>query len=127
METENKKPEDSDKKDQKGGFDLNGLLNHPQVGELIKHLLSGGGAVFVNYLLSIKPMQEKLEAMQTESKELKKRLEELEESHNELIDRLNDKLKKKERDTIDGTEEGYFSIHKRGGSASKRKKYLNED
>ncbi len=53
------------------GFDLNGLLGSPGLGELMKHLLSAGGAALFNYLMSIKPMQEKIEALMKENKDLK--------------------------------------------------------
>ena len=125
MEEKENKSSQSANSDQKKGFDLNGLLDHPQIGELIKHLLSGGGAVFINYLLSIKPMQEKMEALTEKNKELEKKIKELEESHDELVDQLNSKLKEKEQEGLPGTGEEYFSVKKeRYVSGYKRRKYL---
>ena len=74
------------------GFDLNGLLSSPGLGELIKHLLSAGGAALFNYLMSIKPMQEKIETLTKENKELREKVEDVEDRMDELIIGLNKKI-----------------------------------
>lgn len=109
------------------GFDLNGLLSSPGLGELIKHLLSAGGAALFNYLMSIKPMQEKIEALTKENKELREKIEDVEESQEELILKLNKKFKEKEiEEEISGKEDEYFHVKRKDRSLTERKrKYLN--
>ena len=109
------------------GFDLNGLLSSPGLGELIKHLLSAGGAALFNYLMSIKPMQEKIEALTKENKELKEKVEDAEDRMDELIIGLNKKFKAKEiEEEVSGNENDYFSVKRKDRSLTERKrKYLN--
>lgn len=109
------------------GFDLNGLLSNPGLGELIKHLLSAGGAALFNYLMSIKPMQEKIEALIKENKELKEKAEDTEERLDELILKLNQKFKAKDiEEEVSGKEDDYFSLKRKDKSLTERKrKYLN--
>ncbi len=114
-----------------GGFDVAGLLSNPQIGEFIKHLLSAGGSALFSYMMSIKPMQDKMEALANENKDLKSRMEEMEGSHEELIIQLNKKFKMiqepEEEEELQGTSEEYFSIKKKEKCvpANKRRKYLN--
>lgn len=109
------------------GFDLNGLLSSPGIGELIKHLLSAGGAALFNYLISIKPMQEKIEALTKENKELREKIEDVEDSQEELILKLNKKFKAKEiEEEVSGKEDEYFHVKRKDRSATERKrKYIN--
>src|ERR1044071_3560284 len=92
------------------GFDLNGLLRSPGLGELIKHLLSAGGAALFNYLMSIKPIQEKIEALTKENKELRERIEEVEDNQEELILQIKKKFKTKETEELQGNDEEYFPL-----------------
>ncbi len=73
------------------GFDFSKLLQNEGVMELLKHLLSGGGAMAANYFLWIKPLQEKHEAMNTKITLQEKRIEELEVEQDKLIEQLNQK------------------------------------
>ncbi len=109
------------------GFDLNGLLSSPGLGELIKHLLSAGGAALFNYLMSIKPMQEKIEALTKENSALKEKVENTEERLDELITGLNKKFKAKEiEEEMPGKEDDYFQVRRKDRSLTERKrKYLN--
>lgn len=109
------------------GFDLNGLLSSPGIGEVIKHLLSAGGAALFNYLISIKPMQEKIEALTKENSALKEKIENAEERLDELITGLNKKFKAKEiEEEMSGKEEDYFQLKRKDRSTTERKrKYLN--
>ena len=111
------------------GFDLGGLLSSPGLGELIKHLLSAGGAALFNYLMSIKPMQEKIEALTKENNALKEKIENTEERLDELILKLNQKFKAKEMEEekeLSGKEDDYFQIKRKDRSvAEKKRKYLN--
>jgi|GEM_PF-3421315 len=108
------------------GFDLNGLLTSPGIGELVKHLLSAGGAALFNYLMSIKPMQEKMEALAKENKELREKIEDVEESQEELILRLNRKFKPKVTEELDGNDDDYFPVRKQGRKViEKKRRYLD--
>jgi hypothetical protein len=109
------------------GFDLNGILSSPGLGELIKHLLSAGGAALFNYLMSIKPMQEKIEALTKENKELREKIEDVEDSQQELILQLNKKFKAKEiEEEVSGKEDEYFHVKRKDRSLpEKKRKYLN--
>lgn len=107
--------------------DLNGLMSGNS-GELIKYLLSTGGAVLINYLMSIKPMQDKMEALTTKVNEQEKQIREMEDQHTELIKQLNKKFKKQEeeQDELQGGADEYFSIKKNKYlSNSKHRKYLD--
>lgn len=77
METDHKVSEGKDK-DKNGNFDLSSFLNNPDLAGLLKHLLTGAGAMAGNYLLWIKPLQEKIEAMNEKIVEQEKRIKELE-------------------------------------------------
>ncbi|MBA3705504.1 MAG: hypothetical protein H0W84_06265 [Bacteroidetes bacterium] len=109
------------------GFDLNGLLSSPGIGELIKHLLSAGGAALFNYLISIKPMQEKIEALTKENKELREKIEDVVDSQEELILKLNKKFIAKEiEEEVSSKEDDYFDVKRKDRSSPERKrKYLN--
>lgn len=109
------------------GFDLNGLLSSPGIGEVIKHLLSAGGAALFNYLISIKPMQEKIETLTKENGALKEKIENTEERLDELITGLNKKFKVKEiEEEMSGKEGDYFQLKRKDRSLTERKrKYLN--
>ncbi len=109
-----------------GGFDLNGLLSSPGLGELIKHLLSAGGAALFNYLMSIKPMQEKIETLTKENKELKERVEQVEDNQEELIRQLKKIFSEKEVDELNGEDKEYFSVKRKDKTlAGKKRKYLD--
>ena len=56
----------------------------------VMHLLTGAGAIGGNYMLFIKPLQEKLEAMDTAIKQQEKTIQKLQEQ----IDLLSHRLKK---------------------------------
>lgn len=109
------------------GFDLNGILSSPGLGELIKHLLSAGGAALFNYLMSIKPMQERIEVLTKENKELKEKVADAEDRMDELIIGLNKKFKAKEiEEEISGNGDDYFPIKRRDKSTTERKRrHLN--
>ena len=95
------------------GLDLNGLTGGGG-GELIKYLLSTGGAVLINYLMSIKPLQDKMEALTSKVTEQGNQIEALEARYDELVNQLNKKFKKKEPEPADFQESSgeYFPIKK---------------
>ncbi len=111
------------------GFDLNGLLNSPGLAEFIKHLLSAGGAALFNYLMSIKPMQEKIEALTKENKELREKIGDVEDRQEELIIHLNKKFKAKEIEKevqkieeIPEREDDYFPVRRKERSLTEKKR-----
>lgn len=110
--------------------DLSGLMSGNS-GDLIKYLLSTGGAVLINYLMSIKPMQDKMEALTTKVNEQEKQIKEMEDQHNELIKQLNKKFKAQEYERekpkeLDGDAGEYFTIKKNKYlSSPKHRKYLD--
>lgn len=109
-----------------GGFDLAGILSSPGLSELIKHLLSAGGAALFNYLMSIKPMQEKIEALTKENKELREKIEDVEDRQDELILQLNKKFKAKEiSEEVNGNEGEYFAVRRKDRASEKKRKYLD--
>lgn len=104
------------------GFDLSGLMNG-NAGEVIKYLLSTGGAVLINYLMSIKPMQDKIEALTKKVNEQEKQISDMEDNQDELVEQLNKKFKEKEQEELQEGDEEYFSVKKEKYSPSyKRKK-----
>jgi hypothetical protein len=86
-----------------GGFDLNGIMNDPKIMEIIKHLLSGGGAMAGSYFIWIKPLQEKVEAMQKVMNDQEKRINDLEEALEESSDDEN-------AENMKGTKQDYFNL-----------------
>jgi TolA-binding protein len=113
-----------------GSPDLNGLMSGNS-GELLKYLLSTGGAVLINYLMSIKPMQDKMEALTARVNEQEKQISEMEDQHNELIKQLNKKLKeqkveKEKPEELESDTGEYFSIKKNKHlSRPKYRRYLD--
>ena len=126
METEeSKNSEASNKSPETGGFDLSKLLNHPQFGELIKHLLSGGGAVLVTHLMSIMPMNEKIKELTDKNSELEAEIAAIREKLHEVIDHLNEKSETEYEDRLNGNEE-YFPLQtNKGNRHSHRRKNFN--
>lgn len=108
------------------GFDLSGLMSGG-AGEVIKYLLSTGGAVLINYLMSIKPMQDKIEALTKKADEQEKRINYLEDDRDELVEKLNRRLKgrEQEQELLHGDDDEYFSVKKqRSAPNQKSRRYL---
>jgi hypothetical protein len=107
------------------GFDLNGLMSG-NTGEVIKYLLSTGGAVLINYLMSIKPMQDKIEALTKKVNEQEKQINDMEDNQAELIEQLKTKFQEKEQEELNGGDEEFFSIKKEKHTPNwkRKKKYL---
>jgi hypothetical protein len=81
METDNKNESEKNKDntpEKAGSFDLNTFLTNPDLVGLLKHLLTGAGALAGNYLLWIKPLQEKMEAMNEKITQQEQSIKELE-------------------------------------------------
>lgn len=108
------------------GFDLNGLFNNASFIEWIKPLLSGAGAMTGTYFMWIKPMQEKIDAMNSKITDQEKHIKNLEGEIDELENMSNRPSRKAENSTenLKGTKEDYFEIKNRGersGSFRKRR------
>ncbi|HXB41690.1 MAG TPA: hypothetical protein VNZ49_14210 [Bacteroidia bacterium] len=83
---ENKTTANSNTQNTAGGLDLNGIINDPKIMEILKHLLSGGGAMAGSYFIWIKPIQDKIDALNTKITEQDKRIKELEEEVESLTE-----------------------------------------
>lgn len=116
---ENKSKASGTEQNPLGGLDLNGLLNNPQIAELIKHLLAGGAAMAGNYFMWIKPMQEKMEAMNTKITDQDKRIKELEKEV-EFISSERDE-ENEHRGDLKGTRDEYFKLNRNSNKGSDRK------
>lgn len=67
------------------GFDISSLLKNEGLMEILKHLLSGAGAMAGNYFIWIKPLQDKMEAMSAKIDDQEIRIKELEAGQQVLI------------------------------------------
>lgn len=104
---------------QMGGFDLNNLINDPKILEILKHLLSGGGAMAGSYFIWIKPLQDKIEALNIKVTEQDKKIKELEDTIEDLTEEAEEEEKVQKK--LGGGKD-YFAIGKNNqGKESKRK------
>lgn len=123
MKTENNKSEEK-KEEQQGskqssnanaGFDFSSLLNDKNLVEVLKHLLSGGGAMAGNYFLWIKPLQDKVEALNKTIEKQEKRIKELEEEQGKNADDLFHEQNRQRYESIKGmggVNTDYFNLNK---------------
>lgn len=100
-----------------GGFDINTIINDPKIMEVIKHLLSGGGAMAGSYFIWIKPLQDKIEALTNKVNEQSKRINDMEEE----IDSLTEE--KVEEKNLNGARTEYFQLRKGEGKKEGNRKY----
>lgn len=118
--SDEKNSSDNTKQNSSSGIDFNGLLNDSNVMEVIKHLLSGGGAMAGTYLMWIKPLQDKIETLTTKSNEQDKRIRVLE-------DELYSLQEEREDDGKFGGHSGrgkdYFEIGRSNSRKSSKGKY----
>jgi len=117
---ENKSTASSNAQNTMGGFDLNGIMNDPKIMEIIKHLLSGGGAMAGSYFIWIKPLQDKIEAMNTKIVEQDKRIKDLEEE----IDSLSEE-EPEEKEALKGSRKEYFNVRRKDSQGDTYRKYRN--
>ena len=106
------------------GFDISSLLSNQNIAELLKHLLSAGGAMMGDYFIWIKPLQEKVEAMNKTIMEQDSRIKELERERNK-----EDRSPESENQNFDVSKGGYLFKTKRkqpqmAGYEGSRNKYL---
>lgn len=80
--------QNSNTQNNNSGFDFSQLLNDKNLSEVLKHLLSGGGAMAGNYFIWIKPLQDKMEAMIKTIEGQEKRIKELETEQEKLFEKL---------------------------------------
>ena len=102
-----------------GGFDINSLLNNENLVEILKHLLSGGGAMAGTFLMWIKPLQDKIAELNKKIEEQDKQIKELKEDQRELEKNLSDD---REPHPINGKDSEYFDI-----SRNTKKDYAFEE
>jgi hypothetical protein len=107
METTNNNKEEEKSKAQPNpaGFDINSLLKNENVMEILKHLLSAGGAMAGNYFIWIKPLMEKVESMQKVINDQEKRINDLEEALEESSEDENANA-----ENMKGTKQDYFGL-----------------
>ena len=104
-----------------GGFDINTIMNDPKIMEIIKHLLSGGGAMAGSYFIWIKPLQDKIEAMNAKIAEQDKRIKELEEEVDSLSEDESDESGQIKN--LKGTGKDYFNLGREASKREPRRKY----
>lgn len=104
-----------------GGFDLNGIMNDPKIMEIIKHLLSGGGAMAGSYFIWIKPLQDKIDALTTKATEQDKRIKELEEEIDSLSEDEDDEPGQIRN--LKGTGKDYFNVRRKNSQGETHQKY----
>lgn len=110
---ENKSAAGNNAQNPLGGFDLNGIMNDPKIMEVIKHLLSGGGAMAGSYFIWIKPLQDKIDALTNKVNEQSKVINEMQEE----LDSLSEEAEEKDQGNLNGSRSEYF--HLRKGEAKK--------
>jgi len=103
-----------------GGFDLNGIMNDPKIMEIIKHLLSGGGAMAGSYFIWIKPLQDKIEDLNTKITAQDNRIKELEEEIDSFSEDESD-----EKGNLKGSRNEYFNIRQKNSQGETNRKYRN--
>lgn len=97
------------------GFDFSQLLNDKNIAEMLKHLLSGGGAMAGSYLIWVKPLQDKLEALTKTIEGQEKRIKELEEEQEKTSDYIFHEQNHQKHENINnmgGTNADYFNLNK---------------
>jgi hypothetical protein len=97
------------------GFDFTQLLKDKNLAEILKHLLSGGGAMGGSYFIWIKPIQDKMEAMSKTIDEQETRIKELEKDQEKLFE----KLEGERNESINGfmgKENEFFNIKSQNAS-----------
>jgi hypothetical protein len=103
------------------GINFEELLKNVNIPELLKHLLSGAGAMAGNYFIWIKPLQEKLETLIRQSDKQENRIRELEKEQERLKNELNAAKKREENDRKENEE--YFSFNRRGSGQGSNGRY----
>ena len=100
-----------------------GNAENANMPEWAKLLLTGVGAMGGNYMLFIKPLQEKFDAMNLLIGKQEERIDELEEQQEKIINKLNAETLEKENRKGNGDE--YFKVKKIGGKEEEKFKYRN--
>lgn len=125
METNKNKPDDNkstttNSQNPLGGLDINNLISDPKIMEILKHLLSGGGAMAGSYFIWIKPLQDKIDALNTRVTEQDKRIKELEDTVEDLTEE-DEEEEHKEKSLGKGKE--YFALTRTGSTKEPVRKY----
>ncbi len=104
---------------QAGGFDLNNLISDAKILEILKHLLSGGGAMAGSYFIWIKPLQDKIDALNIKVTEQDKKIKELEDTVEDLTEKEEEEKVQKNL----GSGKDYFAIGKNNSVKESTKRY----
>lgn len=118
---ENKNTSGNNSQNPLGGFDINTIMNDPKIMEIIKHLLSGGGAMAGSYFIWIKPLQDKIEVLDKKVIEQDKRIKELEEVVDDLSEE-EDNASGQIRN-LKGAGKDYFDLKGDSSKKEPRRKY----
>lgn len=118
QENKTKSDEDKSKNKQKQSNPLEGLdLDGLNIPDWLKHLLTGAGTLGANYLLFIKPMQDKMETMNLEITKQESRIKELEKEHAHLITQLKEQTNENQKHQK--VEEEYFNTKRNNAGSGK--------
>ena len=93
-----------------GGFDFSQLLNDKNLADMLKHLLSGGGAMAGSYLIWVKPLQDKLETMSKTIEGQEKRIKEMETEQEKLFEKLHYE-RNENNGSFRGKENDFFNVN----------------
>lgn len=91
-----------------GGFDFSQLINDKNIAEMLKHLLSGGGAMAGSYLIWVKPLQDKLEALTKTIEGQEKRIKELETDQEKMEEAL---FHERNNQSLKGKQSDFFNVN----------------
>jgi hypothetical protein len=118
QENKTKGDEDKTKNKQKQSNPLEGLdLDGFNIPDWLKHLLTGAGTLGANYLLFIKPMQDKMETMNLEITKQDSRIKELEKEQAHLITKLKEQTNENQKHKKD--EDEYFNTKRNNVGSGK--------
>lgn len=117
---ENKNTASNNTQNPLGGFDINTLINDPKIMEILKHLLSGGGAMAGSYFIWIKPLQDKIEILDNKIIEQNKHIKELEDEIDSLAE---EKDESEQQRNLKGSRGEYFQLRKGEGKKEGNRKY----
>lgn len=126
METNSTYPkEESKTPNPLSGLDLNGLLSNNGVMEVLKHLLSGAGAMAGNYFMWIKPIQEKLESLNNTIAKLEERISELEADKEDEQDSEDEDDELLPLRSVRKNKANYLPVRKRETNTQAKSRYRN--
>lgn len=103
--------QNNSKQNTNAGFDFSQLLNDKNLADILKHLLSGAGVMAGNYLIWIKPLQDKMEAMTKTIEGQEKRIKEMETEQEKLFEKLHYE-RNENNSNFKGKENDFFNVNR---------------